>query len=213
MSKLKQLESKKLIKELEFIESDYNYKNELVSEADSEFIKSLNLFLERHPQLKEIFDRKINKKIEEIFIKKQEDIQIIIENSEKENIEEDYVEETSHELVKVDPKTLKIKKLYREIVKATHPDRVTNEKLNELYLKATSFYNKNDFAGTYSICNELNILFEIEDDERQFIIEKINSLRERISFMESTFTWQWFNSVESEKERMLIEYLKSRLNN
>jgi len=60
MSKLKQLESKKLIKELEFIESDYNYKNELVSEADSEFIKSLNLFLERHPQLKEIFDRKIN---------------------------------------------------------------------------------------------------------------------------------------------------------
>ena len=41
MSKLKRLEVKKLLKELDFIESDFNYKNEIVFEADSEFIKSV----------------------------------------------------------------------------------------------------------------------------------------------------------------------------
>ena len=42
MSKLKRLEVKKLLKELDFIESDFNYKNEIVFESDSEFIKSVN---------------------------------------------------------------------------------------------------------------------------------------------------------------------------
>ena len=60
MSKLKRLEVKKLLKELDFIESDFNYKNEIVFEADSEFIKSVNDLLEKHPMLKEVIDKKNN---------------------------------------------------------------------------------------------------------------------------------------------------------
>jgi hypothetical protein len=51
MSKLKQLEIKKLMKELDFIESDFTYKSEIVHEADNNFIKSVNELLEEHPLL------------------------------------------------------------------------------------------------------------------------------------------------------------------
>lgn len=208
MNKIKQLESKKLIKELEYIQSDYNYRIELISEADSEFLKSLNSFLEKNPDIKEIFDNKINKKIEELFHKKIQEI----DNSNSESQAHYKNEDTTEVVEKVDLRKIKLKKLYREIVKSTHPDRVTNNKLNELYLRATEFYNNNDFSGTYSICVELDIFFEIDEEEIRLINEQIFSLKNRIEFLEKTLTWKWFNSEDQTKENIMLQYIKLRLN-
>jgi hypothetical protein len=215
MNKIKLLESKKLIKELEYIQSDYNYKIELINESESEFLRSLNLFLEHNPSLKEVFDKKINQKIDDIFRKKQQEIDEIIQKEESSsNIQNDYEDLTEVETEGTESvQKLKLKKLYREIVKSTHPDRVTNQKLNELYLKATQYYNKNDFAGTYSICAELNINFEIDEDERLSINDQITNLKSRIEFMETTLTWKWLKSNDDEKQKILMNYLKLRLQN
>jgi len=70
MSRLKQLEVKKLLKELDFIESDFNYKNEIVFESDINFIKSVNDLLDKHPMLKDVIDKKNNKRTESIFTEK-----------------------------------------------------------------------------------------------------------------------------------------------
>ena len=67
MSKLKQLEIKKLMKELDFVESDFTYKNEIVHEADSNFIKSVNDLLEQHPLLKDVFDKALLASMESIY--------------------------------------------------------------------------------------------------------------------------------------------------
>lgn len=210
MSRIKQLESKRLIKELEYIQSDFNYRSELISEADSEFLKNLNSYLDAHPKIKEIFDIKINNKIQSIFDKRQKEIldNINSESEKKDVSDEDLVDE-----VVVSPRKLKLKKLYRTIVKFTHPDLISNSKLNELYIKATKFYDEDNFAGIYSICDELDIEFEIEDDEIQQINDRITNLKSRIQFMETTLTWKWFNSDENNKEKILFEYLKLRLNN
>lgn len=210
MSKIKQLEIKKLMRELDFIESDFNYKNEIVQEADSNFINSVNSLLEQHPLLKEVFDKKINGKIENIFQQKDEEIKEKIENedviNESFNFEDDVI------VRKVIDK--KVRKLYREIAKLTHPDLVSNKKLNELYLKATRFYNDNDITGTYSVCDELDIDYEPEDSDNQIISEKIISLKSRISFMESTLTWVWYHSTdEVEKEQLILRYIKNQLDN
>jgi hypothetical protein len=207
MSKLKHLEIKKLMKELDFIESDFNYKNEIVQEADSSFIKSVNDLLEQHPLLKDVFDKKINGKIESIFQQKNEEIE------EKIEIEESNFEIEEEVIVKkvVDKK---VRKLYREIAKVTHPDIIINKKLNELYLKATQFYNDNDITGTYSVCDELDIDYEPEDSDNQLISEKIVSLKSRINFMESTLTWVWYHSTdETEKEQLVLRYIKNQLDN
>jgi hypothetical protein len=210
MSKLKQLEIKKLMKELDFIESDFNYKNEIVQEADNSFIKSVNTLLEQHPQLKDVFDRKINSKIENIFQERSEEIKEKIELEE--SINESFEVEEEVIVKKVIDK--KVRKLYREIAKLTHPDIVSNKKLNELYLKATQFYNNNDITGTYSICDELDIDYEPEESDTKVISEKIISLKSRIGFMESTLTWVWYHSTdEKEKEQLILRYIKNQLDN
>jgi hypothetical protein len=213
MSRLKQLEVKKLLKELDFIESDFNYKNEIVFEADSNFIKSVNDLLEKHPMLKEVIDKKNNKRVDSLFS------DIIKEALDKDNEiseEEELVEEFINEEVisEINPREVKMKKLYRDIAKLTHPDKIVSEKLNDLYLKSTKFYKNSDITGIYYICDELGITYEIDDTDNEMITGKINNLKNRISFMESTLTWRWYHSdSEKEKEQIVLSYIKMQLDN
>ena len=171
MDKLKSLQLKKLLKELEFIESDFEYRNEMVSEADTQFISAINQFLIEHPDLKEIYDNKITEKINQSIKKKEEESAekndsepVDTETEETEHDKHEEVEETEEE-IKNKTNLSHIKKLYREIVKLTHPDKIKNQRLNDLYLKATKYYDENNKIGIYAVCNELNISYEISDDD------------------------------------------------
>ena len=215
MSKLKQLEVKKLLKELDFIESDFNYKNEIVFEADINFIKSVNDLLEKHPLLKDVIDKKNNKRTESIFtekvkeaLEKDKEVEVLVEDEPVEFINEEIV------FNEVDPKEVKMRKLYRDIAKLTHPDKIVSEKLNDLYLKSTKFYKNSDITGIYYICDELGITYEIDEQDNKLIVSKIDNLKNRISFMESTLTWRWYHSEnEKEKEQIVLSYIKMQLDN
>lgn len=228
MDKLKQLEIKKLIRELDYVESDFEYKTEIIAENDNKFMMDVNSFLEKNPDLKELFDKKISDKIETI-IKKNQDIEntdlIKREEDENNNSEEETTQpiegenesipdENKEEEVqdKEDTKPLKLKKLYRDIVKVTHPDKVKDKKLNEIYIKATRMYDVNDLAGIYSICNELKIEYEIDENDAENINIKIKTLKDRIGFVESTFTWKWHYSKNAqEKEQLVFLYIRMQL--
>lgn len=214
MSKIKLLQLKKLLKELEYIESDFEYRSELISEADNEFIKSINKFLDIHPDIKDIYDKKINEKIDQSIKKNKESNPITEELEITEDIEEEPIYESVMDNMVTDlvETNVKLKKLYREIVKLTHPDKIKKSNLNDLYIKATQFYNFNDKIGIYRICSELNIDYDIDDDDEIFISERIDSLRKRIIFLESTFTYKWFESEdENEKNKIMIEYINLRI--
>jgi hypothetical protein len=200
MNRLQFLQTKKLFKELEYMESDFEYRNEIISEADSDFISKVNNFLEEHPKLKEIYDEKIDNHIQKGILKNTEEI---IEFFEEEQVEEEIFEEV---------KLPKVKKLYREIVKLTHPDKVDQKSLNDLYLTATKYYDNNDKIGLYKVCTELDIDYDLDDDDNQIIESKIDDLKRRIKFLESTFTWQWINTDgEKEKLEMMIQFIRMRL--
>jgi hypothetical protein len=209
MSRLKQLEIKKLMKELDFIESDFTYKSEIVNEADSNFIKSVNNLLEKHPLLKDVFDKKINNKIDNIFQIRAEDLKDKIEA-----INESYQDSIGEEVIVEKVIDKRVRKLYREIAKITHPDRIDNKKLNDLYIKATHYYNNNDITGTYSICDDLDISYEPDDSDNQLISDKIKDIKGKITFIESTMTWNWYHSTdETEKEQLVLRYIKNQLDN
>jgi len=231
MDKLKQLEIKKLIKELDYIESDFEYKSEIIVENDGKFMNEVTAFLAKNPELKELFDKKIGDKIDSI-IKNQAnentDIIKVDEDEQQPNTRDDDDTEgnggTDGEIpegieeTKEDPETeentksTKLKKLYREIVKVTHPDRVKNKKLNELYIKATGMYDRNDLAGIYSICSELRIDYEIDENDAENINMKIRTLKDRIGFVESTFTWKWhYSKSQQEKEQLIFLYIRMQL--
>lgn len=199
MSKLKKLEVKKLLKELDFLTSDLDYKNELVFEADNNFIKDVNKFLDNNLEVKKIFDRKIDDRLNKIIMEK-------VEKTYDENI---ITDETEDIIIKKDDK---IRKIYREIAKKTHPDKVDNKKLNDIYIKASTHYDDNDIIQIYSICDELGIDYDINDTDDKLIITKIDNIRQKIKFIESTTTWKWFYTEDDGlKNEIILNYIRSQI--
>jgi hypothetical protein len=213
VNKLKSLEIKKLLKELEFTESDFEYRNLAVSEADSLFINSINDFLGQHPELKKIYDDKITEKINKTIEKIQKKSNDETENSENKNVQDDISSIEEEQKNDEDKANIsQIKKLYREIVKLTHPDKVKSNKHNELYIKSSKYYESGNKIGIYSICNELDIEYEIEEDDVILISEQISSLKNKINFIESTFAWQWYNCEdEMLKSQILLNFIKLKI--
>ena len=221
MNKFKQLEQKRILKELEYIETDYEYKNGVITEIDTEFIGSVNEYLESRPDLKELFDKKMGQKFDDMVNEKTGNEEENTGNGEKvdesqieDNLDDENKSEEISEEVKVEPKkekSPKVKKLYREIVKLTHPDKVKVKKLNDLYIKATEYYEQNDITGLYGICNELGIEYELDESDNESILSKISSLKDKIGFLESTFTWKWYSCKDEEREHLILTYIKLQL--
>jgi len=201
MDRLHQLEIKRLLKELDYVKSDFEYKNEIVFEADNSFMRSLNRFLDINQELKEIFDNKINRRIEEM-----------VRNKHADAIAAEEAEEESAAAISENPADEKIKKIYRNIAKKTHPDKVEDSWLNGIYIIAGKMYESNDMMGIYSICDQLGIPYELSHEDGDALRRQISQMKERIGFIESTFTWNWYHAEdESERSRILVEYIKSKI--
>ena len=193
MHNIKKLEIKKLFKELDFLESDYEYRNEVINAVDSNFIEEVYSILERNPELKTIYDEKYE--VETV----SEADDVIIHSEEQQII--DRIESSP-----------KIKKLYREIVKITHPDKIDNTNLNDSYIKATEYYKINDELNIYKICSKLDIDYDIEEVDNKEINKRIDSIKNRINFLENTFTYQWYiNEDVNIKNKLLLKFIENKL--
>ena len=192
MHNIKKLEIKKLFKELDFLESDYEYRNEVINAVDSNFIEEVYSILERNPELKTIYDEKYE--VETVSESFEENIIDVIE---------EVIEKIKH--------STKIKKLYRDIVKITHPDKVNNTNLNDAYIKATEYYKINDELNIYKICSKLDIDYDIEEVDNKEINKRIDSIKNRINFLENTFTYQWYISGERDKQNILLKFIENKL--
>lgn len=214
MGKLKSLQLKRLLKELDYIESELEYRSELINEADSQFLLEINYFLEENPELKKIYNNIIDVRVEQIINKKVQEKQKFsddVSGGEDEDLEEQQKENNEDEENKIiiSPK---IRSLYREIVKITHPDISKKKDLNDIYINATKFYSLNDKVGIYKICSDLNINYEVDEEDEKDINQKINDTKDRIIFIESTLTWKWFNeNDEQTKKRIMLDYIKLRM--
>lgn len=207
MSKLKSLQVKRLLKELDYIESELEYRHELVSEADNQFMIYINDFLDENPELKKLYTNRIDARVEQIINKKieQSEQAELVENSS----DSEEIEEKEENQIIISPK---VKTLYREIVKLTHPDIINKKNMNDIYINATRYYTLNDKVGIYKICSELNIDYDIDDQDVSEISNKINVTKEKIYFLESTLTWKWFNTNDDlQKKKIMIDYIKQRL--
>lgn len=195
MHNIKKLEIKKLFKELDFLESDYEYRNEVINAVDSNFIEEVYSILERNPELKTIYEEKYEvetvSEADDVIIHIDEEQQII-----------DRIESSP-----------KIRKLYREIVKITHPDKVTNTNLNDAYIKATGYYDINDYIGVYKINFQLGIEdYELCEENIEIEIkDRINNIKNKIDFLEKTFTYQWYISGERDKQNILLKFIENKL--
>ena len=162
MDRIKLLEIKKLFKELDYVQSDFEYRSEIISEADTNFLNVVNSFLDGHPELKELYESKVNDRVNQFI--STESYEPINEQSQN------YFEEDE---IFIDDKSPKVKKIYREIVKITHPDKSNKKSHNDIYLKATEYYNMNDKISLYKLATELDIDYDIEYDDNIEIQRRI----------------------------------------
>jgi hypothetical protein len=193
MNHIKYLEFQRLMRELQFVESDYQYQSEVLKLSDSEFLKNVDTILNQFPDLKEIYYRRQDEIYKNVVVEPsiqsiQEEVEVLI------------------------PENVEAKKLYRDIVKTTHPDKIKNQKLNELYLEATDAYEKNDIITLYRVCSELKIDFDLPENYVDGLNQKISSLKKQISFLEATYTFKWIKSEnQQDKNRVVIEFIRSQI--
>jgi hypothetical protein len=208
---IRKLEVNRLIKELDYIKSDYNYKSELISEADYNFVKSVDTFLDGHPQIKQVFKEKTSPVDIPLvdFIDKEESV--VIEESVNESSESEFEAEVEYNVAD-EIRDSKLKMLYRSIAKSTHPDKLKDESLKELYIEATIAYESGNILPLFTICDKLRIPYDVTEEETDLIKDEIKSIKDRVSFLESTFTWQWYvQTDENIRETVILSYIKSQL--
>jgi hypothetical protein len=192
VEKLRKLEIIKLLKELEYIESDLNLKMETIKEIDEKFNIEIETFINNHPKLKHLLDEK---KEYELKYNEQK-----VENNELIN----------HDEVITEVKNKKVKALYRNIAKLIHPDKIGDQNLKDIFIQAKKAYDENSLLPIISLCDRLNVPYDLDEDEVKLLMGQIDNYRKRLKFLESTYTWQWFVKPEK-KEEIFLSFIKSQL--
>lgn len=200
--RISKLKIERTIKEYDYLKSEYDYISSISDEADKEFMSIVNKYLEDKPALKEIYESKEQKIINDNFnkIKAQADKKI---STPEETIDEE-------ELPK--KKSKKSKTLYRQIVKETHPDKVNDERLLELYRKATESYEEDDAASLYAICNELNISFGVNEDDLMFFEQNIIRIKGEIDLVKGMYSYKWSQAqTKKEQDSLIYDFIQKKI--
>ena len=185
--KINDLKVAKIIQEYTFLKTDEELKKELINVNQQEFLELINTRLN---EFEESALKPQETPTEPISAKKIEP---------KINIDE------------IDNNTkVKLKKIYREIVKLTHPDKVDSEELKDLYIQAKDAYESFDLFELYFIGKTLKLSFKLTLEETNVLNELIEFKKNEIKQLESSFVWVWLNSEnEIEKNMVIYKFLKT----
>ena len=81
-----------------------------------------------------------------------------------------------------------IKKIYREIVKLTHPDKTekmnNRDELNDMYIKAKIAADEYDIYGLLVICDKLKIKWLIDISEKKILEDNLIAKRKKLKSIE-----------------------------
>jgi hypothetical protein len=183
MKKLKDLELRKLILELELLEMDEKYNLEFVDNYRPLFNEHL---------------RKVSPDFKEPTPTPPP-----TEGEEPTPPQETPVFQVDEEELK------KIKKIYKEISKICHPDKTSDINLNEMYIQAKLLYEKNDLLGLITVAQKLSLNFEIEENDVSILKRTLADKKSKLLKIEGTFLWLWANSsTEEEKESIIKMYVE-----
>jgi hypothetical protein len=187
MDKLLELELKKIIQEYKLLEIEEEWKNELINSNKEKFLREISM------------NRTSDDKEEEIPVK--------IDPEKEPEVSNDSTNKQIPE---------NIKKIYREIVKLTHPDKTRGKnnrgELNDMYIKSKIAVDEHDIYSLLVICDKLEIKWLIDISEKKILEDNLVIKREKLKSMESSYIWKWINA-ETEEDKLKIVNLFIENNN
>lgn len=173
----------------------------------------------------DIAEQEMRKYVKEHFLEDYKVFYGIGDDSEQENIKEtnekkdlsipndsdEEIKDISME-TKNQSKSSEAKKLYRKIAELTHPDKIGNNTLSEVFSRASEAYSDNDIALLVEIALKLNIEIEnISEESLSLIEKKITDIKEDLFHKTKTLSWAWSQTKSEEEKRTLIEKTLVRL--
>jgi hypothetical protein len=184
--KLVDLQINKLIQEYSFLKSDEELKKELINAKQKDFLDLVNGKLNKLNPEESNHEPKTKQEPKSTKIEPKIDISGISENTK-----------------------VRIKKIYRNIVKITHPDKVDSDELKELYMEATEAYEAYNIFELCFISKKLNIKVKLSLEETKTLNELINSKKDEIKKIESSFIWLWLIAPsENEKNELVDRFIE-----
>ena len=190
--RLLELEIQKILQEYKLLLIDEEYKNEMISINKGDFLKEIN----KKGGLPES---------EPVIPKEEED------NADK-------VDDVEQEKIEVDEKTAFIKesmkKLYRQIVKLTHPDKTMHKnnkkELSDLYIRSKKAMASMDVYELLTICDRLDIKYNIDINQKDILEENLLKKKEQLKSLEVSFIWLWIKAAtDIEKESIVDLFIKN----
>ena len=178
--KLEKLAIKKLLQEYNFLMTDDSYKKEVVETYKNSFLEL------------------ISKRRKELNIELKDETPTP-ENKEKQKYPEILIENVDNNVKQ------KIKKIYRDIVKKTHPDITNSKELIDTYMRATEAQEKYNLFELYKICSELEIEVELEKEDISLLEVLIENKKKELKSIEASFVWLWVHSTTEEQKQKVIE--------
>lgn len=210
---------KKLFSDLSFFKADLDYKEEMLENYQIKFDIKVMEFLEKNPLIKEEYDKIFNSKIDSLYKDIEEDneeeIKRINEKNQDKHDEVDAALAEEYSKSNLEKKEFKedpdVKRIYRAIVKVTHPDKIRNaslEKRNILkkyYLEATESYKDQDLYGIVRISSLLDLdIGELSDKNLNRLEDKLKYMTLNIKTIEENMVWKCFEEVRHEFQRNSI---------
>jgi hypothetical protein len=104
-----------------------------------------------------------------------------------------------------DDESKRIKNLFRQIAKSSHPDKTKNIYKNKLYDEAQIAYDENNLLVLYKIAKKLNIDVDLDSNNLILIEKIITDKKKQLSSVETSFLWLWVNSESQEKKDEIIK--------
>ena len=109
------------------------------------------------------------------------------------------------------------KKLYREIVKKIHPDKLTNkesdderEEFKNLYNKTQLAYEKKRYIDLLEVGEALDIDYEfLSKNETRVLEDRIVYLENKIREIMSSIYWTWAHCDHKQREEIIKKYSNS----
>lgn len=187
MNKLNELKIKRILSEYKFLLDDSEYKTEIIDSGKSEFLN----------QVSEV--------VKKSGLKSKEDSDRNTSKSLNKKIEDSDMSKSSKN---------SFKKMFRNIVKVTHPDRTGSDRLLDTYTQAKEAYDTNDYLKICAISNNLNLEVIIEDEDLDLILKLMDIKRKEIESLEKSWMWVWLNSAsQAEKDLLVNSYCKANFSN
>lgn len=212
---------KKLFSELEFLTVDYDFKKQMFEKYQIDFNQKIVEFLDEHPVIKEEYDKIVDQKMPNPMSEQEmEEAKKNISTEEQEEIdrkkkeiedalkEDEYAENLEKRTFTEDPD---IKRIYRDIVKVTHPDKIKKESnerqitLKQYYLDATNAYDTQNLYQIVRIATLLNLdIGDLSDENLDRLEENLKRLRQETKQIESTLVWKYFEELRDDIQRKIL---------